>query len=58
MAEEDKGLWETIKPDMVKLLTVGVLGSVLSGVFGFATWVRDKRLARLVPHVIDCEFDS
>jgi hypothetical protein len=26
MAEEDKGLWETIKPDMVKLLTVGVLG--------------------------------
>ena len=30
MAEEDKGLWETIKPDMVKLLTVGVLGSVLS----------------------------
>ena len=55
MAEEDKGLWETIKPDMVKLLTVGVLGSVLSGVFGFATWVRDKRLARLEENIKNAE---
>jgi hypothetical protein len=55
MAEEDKGLWETIKPDMVKLLTVGVLGSVLSGAFGFVTWVRDKRLARLEENITDAK---
>ncbi len=55
MAEEDKGLWETIKPDIVKLLTVGVLGSVLSGVFGYATWVRDKRLARLEENIKNAE---
>jgi hypothetical protein len=55
MAEEDTGLWETIKPDMVKLLTVGVLGSILSGAFGFATWVRDKRLARLEENIKNAE---
>lgn len=55
MAEEDKGLWATIKPDIVKLLTVGVLGSVLSGVFGYATWVRDKRLARLEENIKNAE---
>jgi hypothetical protein len=55
MAEEDKGLWETIKPDMVKLLTVGVLGSILSGAFGYATWVRDRRLARLDENIKNAE---
>lgn len=55
MAQEDKGLWKTIKPDIVKLLTVGVLGSILSGVFGFATWVRDKRLARLEENIKNAE---
>ena len=40
---------------MVKLLTVGVLGSVLSGVFGFVTWVRDKRLARLEENIKNAE---
>ena len=55
MAEEDKGLWATIKPDMVKLLTVGVLGSILSGAFGYVTWVRDKRLARLEENIKNAE---
>ncbi|SFK68986.1 hypothetical protein [Methylocapsa palsarum] len=55
MTEESKGLWQTIKPDIVKLLTVGVLGSVLSGMFGFATWVRDKRLARLEENIKNAE---
>jgi len=40
---------------MVKLLTGGVLGSILSGAFGFATWVRDKRLARLEENIKNAE---
>lgn len=55
MAEGDKGLWETVKPDIVKLLTVGLLGSILSGAFGFVTWVRDKRLARLEENIKNAE---
>jgi hypothetical protein len=53
--EHSKGLWSTVKPDIVKLLTVGVLGSVISGVFGYVTWVRDKRLARLEENVKNAE---
>jgi hypothetical protein len=55
MSEEGKGLWNTVKPDIVKLLTVGVLGSLISGVFGYVTWVRDKRLARLEENIKDAE---
>jgi hypothetical protein len=49
------GLWQTIKPELVKLLTVGLLGSILSAAFGFVTWVRDKRLARLEANIADAE---
>jgi hypothetical protein len=55
MDDEDKGLWKTVKPDIVKLLTVGVLGSIVSGVFGYVTWVRDKRLARLEENIKNAE---
>ncbi len=55
MAEENKGLWETIKPDIMKLLTVGVLGSLLSGLFGYVTWLRDNRLARLEENLKNAE---
>jgi hypothetical protein len=49
------GLWQTIKPELIKLLTVGLLGSILSAAFGYATWVRDKRLARLESNITDAE---
>jgi hypothetical protein len=55
MNDEKKSLWSTVKPDIVKLLTVGVLGSLVSGVFGYVTWVRDKRLARLEENIKDAE---
>lgn len=55
MSEEGKSLWSTVKPDIVKLLTVGLLGSVISGVFGYVTWVRDKRLARLEENIKNAE---
>ena len=55
MAEED-GTLEPSKPDIVRLLTVGVLGSILSGVISAAClWVRDKRLARFEDNIKNAE---
>lgn len=55
MSDNSNGLWQTIKPDIVKLLTVGVLGSVISGVFGYVTWLRDKGLTRLEENIKNAE---
>ena len=54
-ADEKRGLWQAIKPELIKLLTVGVLGSILSAAFGYVTWVRDKRLARLEGNITNAE---
>jgi hypothetical protein len=54
-AQQGGGLWQTIKPELIKLLTVGLLGSLLSAAFGYVTWVRDKRLARLEANINDAE---
>lgn len=51
MADEQKSLWQTIKPDVAKSLIGAMFITFLSTSFAWFTWYRDKQVNRLEQNI-------